>query len=295
MIRYLLLIITTLLTFSSYLEAATITWSKDFADGQTLSGSDFDNLQTDITTVVNAGGGPVTLTASQTLSGDNTYSGASTFSGAITANANVTIGNAVTDNLTLTSAIQGASPLILDGATDDTATVTIAIYDEGTSVTYGISDMAENGSFIMSTLDNTLGDLDDANAIWGESNNLVLEGATANAFETRITTDDIGADQDINISQQAIRGWIQYDQAGGTATIADGFNATVTDGAAGVGTVNWGTDFANANYAVVCISNQQEIRVGALAGGTVVVTTFNSSGSATDADEVCCIAAGDQT
>lgn len=124
-----------IILLSSQVYGATITWSKDFEDGQVLSGSDFDNLQTNITDVVNAGGGPVTLTANQTLSGDNTYSGASTFSGAITAsstvtaNGNVTIGNAVTDNLTITSAIQGASPLILDGATDNTNEMTIAVPD----------------------------------------------------------------------------------------------------------------------------------------------------------------------
>src|SRR3990167_5076280 len=200
--KWLLSIPIILITSNIY--GATITWSKDFADGQTLSGSDFDNLQTDITAVVNAGGGPVTLTANQTISGDNTFSGTSTFSGAISATGNTTLGNAVTDNTTLTGAIQGASPFILDGATDDTATVTIAIYDEGTSVTYGISDMAENGSFIMSTLDNTLGDLDDANAIWGESNNLVFEGATANAFETRITPTDATADRTITLPNASV-------------------------------------------------------------------------------------------
>src|SRR3990167_5760657 len=178
--KWLLSIPIILITSNIY--GATITWSKDFADGQTLSGSDFDNLQTDITAVVNAGGGPVTLTANQTISGDNTFSGTST----------------------LTGAIQGASPFILDGATDDTATVTIAIYDEGTSVTYGISDMAESGSFIMSTLDNTLGDLDDANAIWGESNNLVFEGATANGFETRITPTDATADRTITLPNASV-------------------------------------------------------------------------------------------
>src|SRR3990167_5528881 len=100
MIRYLLLILLILFnTTNSY--SATITWSKDFADGQVLSGSDFDNLQTDITNVVNTGGGPVTLTANQTISGNNTLSGTSTFSGIITA----------------TGVFSGGSPIILEGAT----------------------------------------------------------------------------------------------------------------------------------------------------------------------------------
>jgi len=101
--------------------------------------------------------------------------------------------------------IKGASPIILEGATDDANEVTIAIFDEGADTTIGIPDMAENASFMMSTLDNTANDLDDANAIWGESNNLAFEGATADGFEARITLDDPTADRTVTISDESFR------------------------------------------------------------------------------------------
>src|SRR3990167_8024665 len=146
--KWLLSIPIILITSNIY--GATITWSKNFDDGQTLSGSDFDNLQTDITAVVNAGGGPVTLTASQTISGDNTFSGTSTFSGAISATGNTTLGNAVTDNITLTGAIQGASALILDGATDNTNEITFSVTDPTADRTITIPD--SDGTFIVQTV-----------------------------------------------------------------------------------------------------------------------------------------------
>lgn len=52
----------------------------------------------------------------------------------------VVIGAAVTDGLTVTAAIQGASPLILDGATDNTNETTIAVADPSGDNTMTIAD-----------------------------------------------------------------------------------------------------------------------------------------------------------
>ncbi len=48
---------------------------------------------------------------------------------------NTALGNAVTDNITLTGAIQGTNALIFDGATDDTNEITFAITDPGSDFT----------------------------------------------------------------------------------------------------------------------------------------------------------------
>ena len=51
------------------MHAAEITYSKTFVDGEVLTANDLETMKSDITAVVNAGGGPVTLTSSQTVSG----------------------------------------------------------------------------------------------------------------------------------------------------------------------------------------------------------------------------------
>ncbi len=58
------------------------------------------------------------------------------FAGSFTGNGDVTLGNAVTDSITITGAIQGTNAFILDGATDDTNEVTIALgADPGSDIT----------------------------------------------------------------------------------------------------------------------------------------------------------------
>jgi hypothetical protein len=52
----------------------------------------------------------------------------------------VVVGNAVTDGLTITAAIQGANPLVLDGATDNTNTTTIAVADPSGTNTLTLPD-----------------------------------------------------------------------------------------------------------------------------------------------------------
>ena len=91
------------------IHAATITFSKTFVDGEVLTASDLETMKTNITDVVNAGGGPVTLTTSQTISGSKTLSGTTTISGAAT----------LSSTITLTGNVLGANPIILEGATAD--------------------------------------------------------------------------------------------------------------------------------------------------------------------------------
>ena len=216
-----------IILLSGNLYAATISWTKTFADGQVLSGSDLENMKTDITTVVNAGGGPVTLTANQTVSGDNTFSGTSTFSGIITS----------------TGVFSGGSPIILEGATANAFETTISLVDPTADRTI--------------TLPNTAMDLTD-------------------------------------FSEWRVKGWIQYDQVSGTATIADGFNATVTDGGTGVAIINWGTDFANTSYAAASMAENAIVTISSISVGALEITTSSALGTPADRDQICIIAIGDQ-
>lgn len=122
-------IIVAALVFATSAWATTITWSHTFVDGETLTAGMLETMKTDITSVVNAGGGPVGITNSQTISGDkvlsgtNVYSGSSTFSGAVTLTSTLTGSGAV---------IQGATPLVFEGATDDAFETSFAIADPTT-------------------------------------------------------------------------------------------------------------------------------------------------------------------
>ncbi len=67
-----------------------------------------------------------------------------TISGLTTLNGGAVLGDAVTDALTLTGAIQGANALVFDGATDNSNEITLAITDPGAD--YTITLPAETGT-----------------------------------------------------------------------------------------------------------------------------------------------------
>jgi fibronectin-binding autotransporter adhesin len=80
-----------------------------------------------------------TFSNTQTFSGTLSVSGTSSLTGATNS-----IGDAVTDNLTIQAAIQGTNALIFDGATDNTNEITLAITDPGADFT--ITLPAETGT-----------------------------------------------------------------------------------------------------------------------------------------------------
>lgn len=83
------------------------------------------------------GDGTTVTQAIGNASGNNTWTGTNAFNGAT-----LGIGNAVTDNLTVTSAIQGATPLVFDGLTDDTNELTLAVPDVGGDITITLPSAA---------------------------------------------------------------------------------------------------------------------------------------------------------
>ena len=91
-------------------------------------------------TTTNAGA----LTVSQTLTASST----------VALNGNTTIGDATTDRLTLTAQLQGGSPLVFQGATDNSFTTTFAITDPTANRTITIPDAT--GTIVLDTTLNTL-------------------------------------------------------------------------------------------------------------------------------------------
>lgn len=127
---------------SVYAWATTITWSHTFSDGEVLTAAMLETMKSDITSVVNAGGGPVTLTGSQTISGDKTFSGTLTYSGTLTASgtlsstgtfsatgATITLGNDPTDALNINALV--TAPIGIQGSSKNL----VAIRDSATQVT----------------------------------------------------------------------------------------------------------------------------------------------------------------
>lgn len=226
--------------------ATTITWSRTFADGEVLSASDLETMKTNITDVVNTGGGPVSLTGTQTISGDKTLSGTTTFSGTIAFSGSGGFG----------------SSLVFEGATADDYELTLAVPDATADVTYTIQGSTSVASYIKSFQNAGTSDV-----------SIVFEGATADNFEATLTFTDPTADvtftfpaaEDITFGQQVIKGWVNWSHA---TTINDSFNVTsITDNGSGEYVVTWATDFANANFAVAGYAHDTTSTTVCIVGG----------------------------
>jgi len=102
--------------------------------------------------------------------------------------------------------------------------------------------------------------------------------------------------------ESIVKGWAFISIAGGTVTLTNSYNVSgVVDGGAGITTVTWNTDFANANYAVVITpedpNGTDPFICGwrnKVVGGVDVYTRLKSTGALTDNINFCIIACGDQ-
>lgn len=117
---------------------------------------------------------------------------------AFSVNGDTTIGDAVTDDITITAAILGATPLVLDGTTDDTNELTIGLLDDPSAdKTVKIPSLTDATVMISSLVTN---DIDVANSVWAVSNGLAFGGATgADGFETKLSPTDPAADATITV------------------------------------------------------------------------------------------------
>ena len=100
----------------------------------------------------------------------------------------------VTNTVDAANSFWGASnSLVFEGATADTSEGTVTIADLTADVSYILPDAAAaTYSFFLSTLATNAPDI--ANSVYGVSNGLMFEGATADAHEIRFTPADATAD-----------------------------------------------------------------------------------------------------
>jgi hypothetical protein len=102
------------------------------------------------------------------------------------------------NKVTLTAPASGSTLTIADGKTLTASnTLTLA----GTDSTTFTFPPTSNTVFVSSLASN---DVDAANGLWGASNALVLEGATADGFETTLSPVDPTADQTVSIPNFAV-------------------------------------------------------------------------------------------
>jgi len=88
--------------------------------------------------------------------------------------------------------------IVFEGATADAHEVTLDVADPTADVTYRLPAAAAGTyGLVMSTLANNAPDV--ANSTWLGTNQIIMEGATADAYETIITPTDATADRTITI------------------------------------------------------------------------------------------------
>ena len=100
-------------------------------------------------------------------------------------------------------------------------------------------------------------------------------------------------------AQQTVKAWAQWQEPG---TIDDSFNvSSIVKNSSGDFTVNWDTDFANANYCPITDAGNDNpneainwTAVGTIAVGSLEVNIFNIVPNPSGRDNQFIIAYGDQ-
>lgn len=128
-----------------------------------------------------------------------------------------------------TAVWSGASSIVFEGTTANGFETTVSAVDPTADQTLSIPNNAANSAIFTSSL--TTNAFDAANSLWGASNALVLEGATADGFETSITPTDPTADRTITVPNAS--GTVALSQAS-TAVSLVGDDQAVTPGASTV-------------------------------------------------------------
>lgn len=95
-----------------------------------------------------------------TFAGTLGVTSTTTLTGALVANGNLTFGDAVTDNIVYTGAVQGANAILFDGATDNTFETTLAVVDPTADNTISLPNasgtvaVSASGNIALSALGN---------------------------------------------------------------------------------------------------------------------------------------------
>lgn len=179
------------------------------------------------------------------------------------------VGRAVKNGFTVCSGVncdnilEIGGTLHFEGATQDAYEVIISVTDPTADRTFTFPDSA-GGAFMISSL--TTNGIDAANSVWGVSNALVFEGATADAFEITLSPADAAADSTATIPNYSgsivMAGLIA---AGATETVAAVTHAgacmALDTGGGSVVTLPAATGSGNRYCFVVTVIGAHQINV----------------------------------
>lgn len=164
------------------------------------------------------------------------------------------------------SAISGGTgTFVFEGATADAFETTVGVVDPTADQTWSVPNFAVSAAFLGSTL--TTNNVDAANSVWGVSNSLTFEGATADAFEIVLTPADASA-SDKTITLPNLTGTVLVDASIDTSAEL----IAVLGDETGTGAAVFGTS------PTLTTPN-----IGAATGTSLSVSSFLRSTSATDA------------
>lgn len=131
--------------------------------------------------------------------------------------------------------------------------------------------------------------------------NKTLDAPTFTGIVTVPAVDPPGAANALT-KESIVKGWAYITISGGVPTLTNAYNVSgLVDGGAGITTVTWDRDFANANYAVVATAedpNGTDPFIcswrNKLVGSVDIYTRLKSTGALTDNINITVIACGDQ-
>lgn len=153
------------------------------------------------------------------------------------------------------SAISGGTgTLVFEGTTANGFETTLGVVDPTADQTFSIPNFAVSAAFLGSTL--TTNTVDAANSVWGISNGLVFEGATADGFETTLSPADPGADKTVTIP--AATGDMLV---GGNITITAGANTACNTTCGSAAKCIVGQDAGASNVFVACATATADVCV----------------------------------
>src|SRR3990167_3462446 len=130
-----------------------------------------------------------------------------------------------TNNIDAANSVWAVSNgLVLEGATADGFEITLSPADATADATLTLPDFTGSGAVLASSL--TTNNIQVANSIWGASNGLVYEGATADDFEATLSLTDPTADRALNLPNAAgtvLLSTADQDAANSIKGVANGF------------------------------------------------------------------------
>lgn len=185
-----------------------------------------------------------------------------------------------------------ASPFVFEGATSDDSEFTLAVPDVTADVT-GTIPTGGNSSFAFFVSSLTTNNLQVANSVWGASNALVFEGATADAFELTLSPADVAADRTVTIPDMGaasvlLASTLTTNTVGAANSVWGITNGFTFEGATADTaelTLSPADATADATVTIPALTGNVAVMASIVAGGTETVAAVSHAGACIQLDQ----------